>query len=69
MISFSLESGELEEFAKWNEEHKKKCSLKDSQGAIGGRLTFSFTPTGLGTITEVKCGCGEEIDLTDYKGW
>jgi hypothetical protein len=66
MISFGLDSKELKKFNEWNTEHKKKCSLKGSEGAIGGRLTFSFTPTGLGTITTIKCGCGEELDVTEY---
>ena len=39
-------------------------------GAIGGRLTYSFTPTGLGTIVVVKCGLtDEELDLTEYDLW
>ena len=49
---------------KWNEEHD--CKLKEYSGAIGGRLTYSVTPTSLGTVLIVSCCCGEEIDLTDY---
>ena len=55
-----------EEIKKLNEWDKHECTVKNNQGAIGGRLTFFFTPTSLGTIIKVKCGCGEEIDLTDY---
>lgn len=38
-------------------------------GAIGGALTYSFTPTTLGVVIKVKCACGKEIDVTDYEGW
>lgn len=45
------------------------CSLKDVSGTIGGKLSYQFTPTGLGVIVIVKCACGEEMDLTDYNKW
>lgn len=54
---------------KWLKEHK--CSMKEEDGslkytgAIGGCLTYSFTPTSIGTIASVKCCCGDEITLTD----
>jgi len=39
-------------------------------GAIGGELTFSFTPTGLGCVITVKHGVtGEELDLTNTDEW
>lgn len=37
-------------------------------GAIGGGLTYKFTPTSLGVITVVEL-FGEEIDLTEYDMW
>jgi len=37
-------------------------------GAIGGDLTYKFTPTGLGTILVVQ-SCGQELNLTDYASW
>jgi hypothetical protein len=39
-------------------------------GAVGGNLTYSFTPTSLGvvaTVTDVLTG--NTIDLTDYLDW
>lgn len=41
-------------------------------GAIGGGLTYQFTPTSIGLITKVIYGEGEhrhELDLTDYDSW
>jgi hypothetical protein len=37
-------------------------------GAIGGEVTFCFSPTGIGTIMIAKCA-GKEFDLTDYESW
>lgn len=39
-------------------------------GAIGGSLTFMFTPTGLGVVTKVRDAfTGQELDLSDYGDW
>lgn len=38
-------------------------------GAIGGKISYEFTETSIGTIIEVKCGCGEGENLTDYSEW
>jgi hypothetical protein len=35
-------------------------------GAIGGGLTYSFTPTSIGLIAIVEFYTGEKLDLTDY---
>lgn len=51
----------------WVKNHS--CELKEYSGACGGRITYSFTPTSLGVVIKAKCACGEELDLTDYKGW
>ena len=72
---FRLEANELIKFDKWNIEHEKMCRFVPTEenpfagGAIGGRLTYSFTPTSLGLITVVSCACGEEANLTDYSNW
>jgi len=38
-------------------------------GAIGGSMTWSFTPTGIGVVVKVKHASGAELDLTDYDEW
>jgi len=35
-------------------------------GAVGGRFTFTFVPTSIGTIATVKCACGDEFDDSDW---
>lgn len=39
-------------------------------GAIGGEITYSFTPTSLGSIVRVRhVQTGAELDVTDYDSW
>ena len=44
------------------------CPLEYT-GAIGGKISYEFTVTGIGVAIVVRCGCGEEEDLTDYASW
>ena len=37
-------------------------------GAIGGDITYSFTPTSLGTCLKVT-SFGQELDITEYDQW
>lgn len=39
-------------------------------GAIGGELTYSFTPTSLGMVVAVKHSREEKpLDVTEYDSW
>jgi hypothetical protein len=39
-------------------------------GAIGGAYTYSFTPTGMGTVVKVtNVLTGDVLDITDYEDW
>ena len=50
-------------------EHQNLRAYVD-YGAIGGGITFSFTPTSLGIICMAKEAItGEEIDLSEYENW
>ena len=72
---FKLDKKELEIAEKWWTNHRYGCKFYDSRfdevyaGAMGGAMTYTFTPTGLGTLTELKCICGESVSLTDMEGW
>jgi hypothetical protein len=67
-MKFVIPDESVKEFYNWKKQHDKTCQSKDA-GAIGGRLSFSFTPTGLGDIIKIKCMCGEFIDLTHSERW
>lgn len=76
MKTFILADTELEAYELWRTEHNKTCPYYDDgtkavspQGAIGGRITFRFTPTGIGTAVGVECACGTKQNLTDYSNW
>ena len=60
---FELTKKQKENFQKWSQH----CSTY--AGAIGGRIAFRFTPTGLGVIAEAECICGEKINLTECVDW
>lgn len=70
-LSLFLCATDQEKLNKWFCDHK--CvyyGRPDSYaGAIGGNFTYEVTPTSLGDIFKVSCGCGQEIDLTDYESW
>jgi len=38
------------------------------EGAIGGAVTYSFTPTSIGMVVKVHAH-GHELDLSDYASW
>ena len=64
MYKFELTESEIKKFEKWKKEMKKK---DDSMPTAGERWTFTFTPSGLGTIVWAEDGAtGEKIDLTDW---
>jgi len=73
---FTISPGEQKVIQAWLDEHNKTCKYYDDgtqascpSGAIGGRLTYCFTPTGLGLITEVKCMCGDTVNTTEVEDW
>ena len=75
-MDFSITQHELKSLHEWRDEHNKVCPFYDDgttavspMGAIGGRTTYSFTPTGLGVAVSVSCACGAEKNLTDYESW
>ena len=68
-MNFELSKEENTKYKKWLTKHDKKCPYKNNEGSIGGRLTYCFTPTSLGVITEIKCGCGVKINVTNYEEW
>lgn len=70
---FGLGEKQFKVYQEWRERHDKECPLTNGKdAAIGGRTTFSFSPTGLGDIVTVKCSCeiGDLlVDLTFSEDW
>lgn len=50
----------------WMRKHvNEKHNGNSYAGAIGGRYSYTFQPTSIGTIGIVKCICGEEFTFQD----
>lgn len=63
---FKLTKQQKQKLSDWMEKNTpdKYC------GAIGGRWTYSFTPTTLGIAVSVRDNLTKlEIDLTEYEDW
>jgi len=65
-ISFNISKKEWKAIKQWQEKHiKEKHNGSDYAGAIGGRYTYEFTPTSIGDIGTIKCGCGAEFTFKE----
>ena len=73
MKVFELTTEQMVQAKEFEKNHE--CSVpRDSFGhkmfgAIGGGLTYSFTPTSLGVLESVHCACGAKCDLTNTDDW
>lgn len=65
-LNFEISKEEYVKFVEWDNKHE--CPNKNSYaGAIGGRLSFKFTHTTIGTIKKVICNrCEHQEDITDF---
>ncbi len=75
---FNLNKEQLKKLDRWNKDQenivRQTQKLKPNEdpyyGAIGGQLTYSFTPTSLGVIEKIHhCVTKNELDLTEYDLW
>jgi hypothetical protein len=70
---FELSPDQQKEFETWQEENDQRLVTSGASlhaGAIGGRFTFSFTNTSLGTVVKVSDDLAKnELDLSDYESW
>ena len=66
-MKFKLEGKELKAAKKFIKTQKKKDGRIPTAGE---RWTYSFTPTGLGTVVSIKDGVtNESKDITDWSCW
>ncbi len=62
---FNLSPKEWQKIHDWQAGHEVVYC-----GAIGGRYTYTFTPTSLGIIIKVKDAITKtELDLSEYEHW
>ena len=68
--SFSIEPEDVKRIDDWKARHEaEKHNGSDYAGAIGGRYTYEFTPTSIGTFGRIRCSCGDHFDYDDGTNW
>lgn len=66
MFDHLMSDVEKQKAASWLQKHDG-CG---DGAAIGGAITYCFTPTGVGLVVILQCGlCKEEINVTDFDSW
>lgn len=58
---FPISEEEDKALNKWIKNHEKEH--KGGHGCVGGKYTYIFTPTSIGTFGTIKCSCGESFDF------
>lgn len=62
--TFIITEKENEAIEQWRKEHIATVHNGNNYfGAIGGELTYQFTPTSIGVVGTVKCVCGESFEF------
>jgi hypothetical protein len=64
---FTIFGEEQETLDEWMEEHNRTCEIKLRNQMRS--FQYCFTPVGIGTVIEVKCSCGESVDITNIDSW
>lgn len=64
--TFVILPEEVQAIKEWREQHiKEKHGGSEYAGAIGGRYSYKFTPTSIGTFGTIICDCGEKFVFAD----
>ncbi len=63
---FNLTIEQFNTIETWADNHD--CPIT-YEGACGGKITYQFTPTSLGTVEKAVCSCGNVCDVTEYDEW
>ena len=63
---FEISKSEDAKIIAWQKKHiEEKHGGNSYAGAIGGRFSYEFTPTGIGTFGTCKCICGDTFDFQE----
>ena len=60
---FPISEEESRAIRQWIDKHEKEHS--GGHGCCGGKYTYIFIPTSLGTIGTIKCSCGASFDFQE----
>ena len=61
-MKFELSKDEEKMICDWETNHK--CNAR-GKSCCGGEITYSFTPTSIGTAVVVQCICGETLTVRE----
>lgn len=63
---FEISKTEDEKLRAWQKKHiEEKHGGNAYAGAIGGRFSYEFIPTGIGTFGTCKCICGDSFNFQE----
>ena len=62
---FPISEEEQEKIKEWQRKHDKEVHSVTNVTAIGGKYTYEFIPTSIGTFGSVKCVCGAKFDFQE----
>lgn len=68
LLTFVIDGEDEKRLGDWLGQHEETCRFSKpgaNVGAIGGSLSYQFTPTAIGTIAKVSCACGESVSLCE----
>lgn len=66
MEKFVINDKEWQNTLEWQNKHLAEAHpILSAGGAIGGRFSYEFIPTGIGTIGKCKCSCGESFTFAE----
>lgn len=60
---FPISEKEHDSIKKWKTEHEKKH--KGGYGVSGGKYTYYFVPTSIGTAGVIECSCGKNFQFQE----
>ena len=71
-LGFPITENENERILQWQKEHEAKIHKATTtkqrmylQGVSGGRYSYHFLPTAIGTSGVVRCSCGAEFEFQE----
>lgn len=60
---FPVSEEERKAIREWQNKHEE--NHKGGHGCCGGKYTYEFIPTSIGTIGTIKCSCGKEFTFQE----